>query len=49
MEVPDCELGENGLFVFADCAVNIDPDSEHLAEIAALSAQSFEMFVGNAC
>ena len=46
MEVPDCELGENGLFVFADCAVNIDPDSEHLAEIAALSAQSFEMFVG---
>jgi hypothetical protein len=35
MEVPDCELGENGLFVFADCAVNIDPDSEHLAEIAA--------------
>ena len=22
MEVPDCEFGENGLFVFADCAVS---------------------------
>ena len=46
MEVPDCELGENGLFVFADCAVNPDLDSEKLAEVAALSAGSFESFVG---
>lgn len=47
MEVPNCELGENGLFVFADCAVQIHPDSEHLAEIAKLSADSFEAFTGN--
>ena len=40
MEVPNCELGENGLFVFADC------DSEKLAEVAALSADSFKSFVG---
>ena len=46
MEVPDCELGENGLFVFADCAVNPDLDSEKLAEVAALSAESFKSFVG---
>ena len=46
MEVPDCELGENGLFVFADCAVNPDVDSEKLAEIAMLSAESFEAFTG---
>ena len=47
MEVPNCTLGDNGLFVFADCAVNVDFDSEKLAEIAALSAQSFESFVGH--
>ena len=46
MEVPNCELGENGLFVFADCAVNPDLDSEKLAEVAALSADSFKSFVG---
>lgn len=46
MEVPNCDCGENGLFVFADCAVNTDIDSAKLAEIAGLSAESFEMFVG---
>ncbi len=46
MEVPNCDLGANGLFVFADCAVQIHPDSEHLAEIAKLSAESFESFTG---
>ena len=47
MEVPNCTLGDNGFVVFADCAVNVDFDSEKLAEIAALSAQSFELFVGH--
>ena len=46
MEVPDCDMGENGLFVFADCAVNTDFDSPKLAEIAILSAESFKSFVG---
>ncbi len=46
MEVPDCTFGENGLFVFADCAVNTDFDSAKLAEIALLSAESFRNFVG---
>ena len=46
MEVPNCEFGENGLFVFADCAVNPDLDSDKLAEVAALSAESFKSFVG---
>ena len=43
---PDCELGENGLFVFADCAVSPDYDSEKLAEVAKLSSDSFKSFVG---
>ena len=46
MDVPDCEFGDNGLFVFADCAVNTDLDSAKLAEIAGLSAESFKTFVG---
>ncbi len=46
MEVPDCTLGENGLFVFADCAVNTDFDSAKLSEIAKLSAESFEALTG---
>ena len=46
MNVPNCEYGENGVFVFADCALNEDPDSESLAEIAVSSAKTFEKLVG---
>ncbi len=46
MEVPDCDMGENGKFVFADCAVNVDFDSAKLAEIAGESAASFKQFIG---
>lgn len=46
VEVPNCEFGENGLFVFADCAVNTDFDKEKVAEIAGLSAESFKQFIG---
>ena len=46
MEVPNCEYGENGLFVFADCAVNPVSDENQLAECAMLSAESFKMLVG---
>lgn len=45
MDVPNCDLGSNGLFVFADCAVNTDFDSPKLAEIALLSAESFKSLV----
>ena len=46
MDVPDCEFGENGLFLFADCAVSPDTDEDKLAEVAGLSAGSFEAFTG---
>ena len=45
MDVPNCEYGENGVFVFADCGLNQDPDSQQLADIAADSAKSFKFLV----
>lgn len=46
MNVPDCEYGENGTFVFSDCGLNQDPNAEELAEIAISSAASFNALVG---
>ncbi|MBR3249082.1 MAG: phosphate acetyltransferase [Clostridia bacterium] len=47
MEVPNCEYGDNGTFVFADCGLNPNPNEEELAEIAASSAKSFESLTGS--
>lgn len=46
MVVPDCEYGENGVFVFGDCGLNQNPTSEELVEIAYSSSKSFEQLVG---
>ncbi|MBO4289767.1 MAG: phosphate acetyltransferase [Lachnospiraceae bacterium] len=46
MEVPNCEYGEHGLFVFADCAVMPEVNAEQMAEVASLAAESFESLVG---
>ena len=46
MNVPNCEYGENGIFVFFFSGLNENPDSESLAEIASSSAKSFEQLVG---
>jgi phosphate acetyltransferase len=46
MDVPNCELGDNGLFLFADCAVNQNPEPAQLAEIATSSAKTFEALTG---
>ncbi|MCL2670759.1 MAG: phosphate acetyltransferase [Clostridiales bacterium] len=46
MEFADTNLGDNGLLIFADCAVNPDPDARQLAEIAISSAQTAQSLCG---
>lgn len=45
MSVPNCEYGNNGVFVFADCGLNRNPTAEELAEIAIASAKSYQSLV----
>lgn len=46
MDVPNCDLGEDGIFVFADCALEVQPDAEKLAHIANLTNDSFKRLLG---
>jgi phosphate acetyltransferase len=40
MFLKDKEYGDEGLMIFADCAVNPDPDDKELAEIAVTTAKT---------
>jgi len=46
MVVPNCEFGEDGVFVFGDCGLVQNPNPEELAAIAGSSAASFKQLVG---
>ena len=46
MIVPNCEYGENGVFIYSDCGLVINPNSEELAEIAIQSARTMETLLG---
>ena len=46
MDVPNCDLGENGIFAFADCALEVQPTAEKLAHIANLTNDSFKRLLG---
>ena len=46
MECPNKAFGQEGVLVFADCAVNIEPTSEELANIALGAADSARSLAG---
>lgn len=47
MEVPNSKYGANGVFIFADCGVNPEPNARQLAGIGILSAKLFQQLVGH--
>ena len=47
MDIPNCNYGNNGLFIFADCGLNQNPNEEELAYIAYNSAKTYQELVGD--
>ncbi len=46
MGMKDSKFGEDGLMVFADCAVHPDPDAKELAEIAVATGRTTQAILG---
>ncbi|KPU43954.1 phosphate acetyltransferase [Oxobacter pfennigii] len=46
MVLKDKQYGEGGVLLFADCAVNPDPDAEELASIAVSTAMTAKTLIG---
>ena len=44
--VPDCEYGDNGVFLFGDSGLVENPSADDLSEIAISSAKSFRQLAG---
>ncbi len=47
IQVPNCEFGENGMFMFSDCGLNVNPSADELSEIAISTAKSWKDMFGS--
>jgi phosphate acetyltransferase len=47
MCIPDCEFGEDGTLMFADCGLNEYPDADQLSEIAISCGATWKAFMGS--
>jgi len=47
MEFPNQKIGQDGIMIFADCGLNISPDSQALAQITSQSITSFKKLIGH--
>ena len=45
MDVPNCEYGADGIFLYSDCGMIQNPTSEELVEIANSSAKTFKQLI----
>lgn len=46
IDVPNCEFGDDGIFIFGDSGLVQNPNPEELAAIAISSAESFKLLTG---
>ena len=46
MKVPNCEFGDEGLFLFSDCGLNVNPTADELSEIAISTAETWKNLFG---
>jgi phosphate acetyltransferase len=46
MVVPDCEYGNEGIFVFSDCGLVQNPDAAQMAAIGKSAADSYRRLIG---
>ncbi|MCW1948898.1 MAG: phosphate acetyltransferase [Candidatus Shapirobacteria bacterium] len=47
IESPNKNFGSNGVFIFSDCGLNLNPNAQELAQIAIQSAHSFKQLIGD--
>lgn len=48
MNVPDCDLGHEGTFLFSDCGLEVQPDAERLAQIAINAEAAWRSLIDGA-